>query len=234
MPRKKSDNPKVIINWHDDDKPREKFMNKGRAACSDSELMAILIRSGTREMTAVDLAKVLMTSVGNNINELAKLNVRDLIKIKGIGEAKALTILAALELGRRRKDIISDKKRKIIGSQPVYEAMRPYLMDKTHEEFWILLLNRGNYVMRAIQVSVGGISGTATDIKMIFKIALDHMASSLILVHNHPSGQLIPSFADKVLTEQAKEAGRLLDLPVQDHIIFTDDGYYSFKDSGEM
>ncbi|SDH01467.1 DNA repair protein RadC [Dyadobacter soli] len=234
MPRKKSDNPKVIINWHDDDKPREKFMNKGRAACSDSELMAILIRSGTREMTAVDLAKALMASVGNNINELAKLNVRDLTKIKGIGEAKALTILAALELGRRRKDIISDKRLKINSSKPVYEAMRPYLMDKTHEEFWILLLNRGNYVMRAIQVSVGGISGVTADIKTIFKIALDHMASSLILVHNHPSGQLVPSLADKLLTEQMMQAGQLLDLPVQDHMIFTDDGYYSFKDSGEL
>ncbi|MCF0073060.1 DNA repair protein RadC [Dyadobacter sp. CY261] len=234
MPRKKSDNPKVIINWHDDDKPREKFMNKGRAACSDSELMAILIRSGTTEMTAVDLAKMLMTSVGNNINELAKLNVKDLTKIKGIGEAKALTILAALELGRRRSDIIPDKKRKINGSKPVYEAMRPYLMDKTHEEFWILLLNRGNYVMRVIQVSVGGIAGVPMDIKMIFKLALDHMASSLILVHNHPSGQLVPSLADKVITAQIKEAGRLLDLPVLDHMIFTDDGYYSFLDSGEM
>ncbi|WP_353721358.1 DNA repair protein RadC [Dyadobacter sp. 676] len=234
MSKKKSDNPKVIINWHDDDKPREKFKNKGRAACSDSELMAILIRSGTTEMTAVDLAKALMAAVGNNINELAKLNVKDLTKIKGMGEAKALTILAALELGRRRSDIIPDKKRKINGSKLVYEAMRPYLMDKTHEEFWILLLNRGNYVMRAIQVSVGGISGTAADIKMIFKIALDHMASSLILVHNHPSGQLIPSLADKVLTSQIKEAGRLLDLPVLDHMIFTDDGYYSFLDSGEM
>ncbi len=185
-------------------------------------------------MTAVDLAKALMASVGNNINELAKLNVKDLTKIKGMGEAKALTILAALELGRRRSDIIPHKKLKINGSVPVYEAMRPYLMDKTHEEFWILLLNRGNYVMRAIQVSVGGISGTATDIKMVFKIALDHMASSVILVHNHPSGQLIPSLADKVLTAQIKEAGRLLDLPVLDHMIFTDDGYYSFKDSGEM
>lgn len=234
MPRKKSENPKVIINWHDDDKPREKFMNKGRAACSDAELMAILIRAGTTHMTAVDLAKSIMTSVGNNINELAKLNVRDLTKIKGIGEAKALTILAALELGRRRGDIVRDKKRKINGSQPVYEAMRPYLMDKTHEEFWILLLNRGNCVMRAVQVSVGGISGTATDIKMIFKIALDHMASSVILVHNHPSGQLVPSLADRLLTSQIKEAGRLLDLPVLDHMIFTDDGYYSFLDSGEM
>lgn len=234
MPRKKTDNPKVIINWHDDDKPREKFKNKGRAACSDSELMAILIRSGTTEMSAVDLAKALMASVGNNINEFAKLNVKDLTKIKGMGEAKALTILAALELGRRRSDIIPHKKHKINGSAPVYEAMRPYLMDKTHEEFWILLLNRGNYVMRAIQVSVGGISGTATDIKMVFKIALDHMASSVILVHNHPSGQLIPSLTDKVLTAQIKEAGRLLDLPVLDHMIFTDDGYYSFKDSGEM
>lgn len=234
MSKNKSHNPKVIINWHDDDKPREKFMNKGRAACSDSELMAILIRSGTTEVTAVDLAKMLMASVGNNINELAKLNVKDLTKIKGMGEAKALTILAALELGRRRSDIIPHKKRKITGSQAAYEAIRPYLMDKTHEEFWILLLNRGNYVMRAIQVGVGGIAGVPMDVKMIFKLALDHMASSLILVHNHPSGQLAPSLSDKMITSQIKEAGRFLDLPVLDHMIFTDDGYYSFLDSGEM
>ncbi|GGM81462.1 DNA repair protein RadC [Dyadobacter beijingensis] len=234
MPRKKSDNPKVIVNWHADDQPREKFMNKGRAACSDSELMAILIHSGTKEMSAVDLAKSIMASVGNNINELAKLNVKDLTKIKGIGEAKALTVLAALELGRRRSDIIPVKKPKITGSKPAYEAMRPYLMDKTHEEFWILLLNRGNYVMRAIQVGVGGIAGVPMDVKMIFKFALDHMASSLILVHNHPSGQLVPSLADKLITAQIKEAGQLLDLPILDHMIFTDEGYYSFKDAGEM
>lgn len=234
MSRRKSDNPKVIINWNDDDKPREKFLNKGRSSCSDSELMAILIRAGTPEMTAVDLAKMLMGSVGNNINELAKLNVKDLTKIKGMGQAKAITILAALELGRRRSEIIPNQKQKINQSVLVYETMRPYLMDKVHEEFWILLLNRGNYFMRAIQVSVGGISGTATDIKMIFKLALDHMASSLILVHNHPSGQLVPSLSDRVLTEQIKEAGRMLDLPVLDHIIFTDDGYYSFLDSGEI
>lgn len=234
MSRKKSDNPKVIINWNDDDKPREKFVNKGRSSCSDSELMAILIRAGTPQMTAVDLAKMLMASVGNNINELAKLNVKDLTKMKGMGQAKAITILAALELGRRRSEIIPYRKQKINQSSLVYETMRPYLMDKTHEEFWILLLNRGNYFLRAIQVSVGGISGTATDIKMIFKLALDHMASSLILVHNHPSGQLIPSLADRLLTEQIKEAGRMLDLPILDHMIFTDDGYYSFLDSGEL
>lgn len=234
MRKTKTDNPKVILNWHDDDKPREKFMNKGRAACSDSELMAILIRAGTARTSAVDLAKSLMATVGNNINELAKLNVQDLTKMKGIGEAKALTILAALELGRRRSDIIPVKRRKIDGSEPVYEAMRPYLMDKTHEEFWILLLNRGNYLMRAMQISVGGISGTTADIKVIFKLALDHMASSLVLVHNHPSGQLVPSLTDRAITAQIKEAGRLLDLPVLDHLIFTDEGYYSFLDAGEM
>lgn len=234
MPRKKNKNPKVISNWGIDDRPREKFMNKGRSACSDSELMAILIRAGTTEMSAVDLAKTLMASVGNNINELARLDVKELTKIKGMGQAKAITILAALELGRRRRDIIPTRKRKIDSSFRVYEEMKPYLQDKPTEEFWILLLNRGNFVMRALQVSAGGIAGTATDIKMIFKLALDHMASSLILVHNHPSGQLVPSLADQYLTEQIKEAGRLLDLPILDHMIFTDDGYYSFLDSGEM
>ncbi|WAC12337.1 RadC family protein [Dyadobacter pollutisoli] len=234
MATKGYENPRKILNWCEEDRPREKLVRKGRAALSDAELIAILIGSGSMEMSAVDLAKIIMASAGNNINELAKLGVKDLSKYKGIGEAKAITILAALELGRRRNDIVPTRKRKIKGSASVYEEMKQYLMDKPHEEFWILLLNRANDVMRAHQVSVGGVSGTVADIKMIFKLAIDNLASSIILVHNHPSGQLTPSPFDKLLTAQIKEAGQLLDLPVLDHMIFTDTGYYSFMDEGEI
>jgi DNA repair protein RadC len=228
------ENPRKILNWSEEDRPREKLVRKGRAALSDAELIAILIGSGSMDMSAVDLAKIIMASAGNNINELAKLGVKDLSKYKGIGKAKSIAILAALELGRRRNDIIPTRKRKIKGSASVYEEMKQYLLDKPHEEFWILLLNRANDVMRAHQISVGGVSGTVADIKMIFKLAIDNLASSIILVHNHPSGQLTPSPFDKLLTAQIKEAGQLLDLPVLDHMIFTDNGYYSFMDEGEI
>jgi len=182
----------------------------------------------------VDVGKDIMSSVGNNINELAKLNVTDLTKNKGIGKAKAITIVAALELGRRRNDITRIQRRKITAPSDVYEEMKQYLLDKAHEEFWIMLLNRANDVTRTIQVSVGGVSGTVADIKIIFKLAIDHLASSIILVHNHPSGQLKPSQADRQLTTQVKEAGRILDVPVLDHMIFTDNGFYSFLDAGEI
>jgi DNA repair protein RadC len=234
MPRKKkSENPRSIRSWSEEDRPREKLMLKGRAALSDAELLAILITSGTPEMSAVDLAKTIMANAGN-INELAKLDYKEFMKYRGMGKAKAISIVAALELGRRRSDIKPARKRKILGSISVYEEMRQYLLDKPNEEFWILLLNRGNQVMRALPVSVGGVSGTAVDIKLIFKIAVDYLASSVILVHNHPSGQLIPSYYDKMLTTQIKEAGNLLDIPILDHMIFTDTGFYSFLDSGEM
>ncbi|MCF0060753.1 DNA repair protein RadC [Dyadobacter chenwenxiniae] len=228
------ENPLKILSWSEEDRPREKFMFKGRTALSDAELLAILIGSGTPNRSAVDLAKLIMQSCKDNINELAKVTVNDLKKHPGIGEAKAVTILAALELGRRRNDLIGTQKRKITNSKTVYEEMKPYLLDKPHEEFWIILLNRANQVMRSVQISVGGVSGTAVDIKVIFKLAVDNLASSVILVHNHPSGQLSPSAADCTLTRQIKEAGRLLDMPVLDHMIFTDNGYYSFKDEGEM
>ncbi|QRR01635.1 RadC family protein [Dyadobacter sandarakinus] len=227
-------NPRSILSWFEEDRPREKFTKKGRSALSDAELIAILIGSGTVDHSAVDVAKIIMNSVGNNINSLAKLSVKDLKKHRGIGQAKAVTILAALELGRRRSDIIAVQKRKICCSEDVYEEMKPYLLDKPHEEFWVLLLNRANHVTRTAQVGLGGVSGTPADVKMIFKLAVEHLASSIILVHNHPSGQLIPSLADKRLTEQIREAGRILDLPVLDHMIFTDAGYYSFRDSEEF
>jgi DNA repair protein RadC len=221
-----------ILSWAEEDRPREKLLLKGKAALSDAELIAILIGSGTRELSAVDLSKLILQSVNNNLNELAKLSINDLMKFKGIGEAKAISIAAALELGRRRKESETLKKPKIGSSSDVYESIRPYLMDLQHEQFWVLLLNRANEVIRPQQISIGGVSGTVADPKMIFKAAIEHLASAIILVHNHPSGNLTPSQADKDLTKKVKEAGRTLDIPVLDHLIFSDNGYFSFADEG--
>jgi DNA repair protein RadC len=221
-----------ILSWAEEDRPREKLLLKGKAALSDAELIAILIGSGSRELSAVDLSKLILQSVNNNLNELAKLSINDLMKFKGIVEAKAISIAAALELGRRRKESETLKKPKITSSADVYEAIRPYLMDLQHEQFWVLLLNRANEVIRPQQISIGGVSGTVADPKMIFKAAIEHLASSIILVHNHPSGNLTPSQADKDLTKKVKEGGRTLDIPVLDHLIFSDNGHFSFADEG--
>ncbi|GGD67526.1 DNA repair protein RadC [Emticicia aquatilis] len=221
-----------ILSWAEEDRPREKLLLKGKAALSDAELIAILIGSGTRELSAVDLSKLILQSVNNNLNELAKLSINDLMKFKGIGDAKAISIAAALELGRRRKESDVIKKAKVSSSADAYEAIRPYLMDLQHEQFWALLLNRANEVIRPQQISIGGVSGTVADPKMIFKAAIEHLASAIILVHNHPSGNLTPSQADKDLTKKVKEAGRTLDIPVLDHLIFSDNGYFSFADEG--
>lgn len=221
-----------ILSWAEEDRPREKLLLKGKAALSDAELIAILIGSGTRELSAVDLSKLILQSVNNNLNELAKLSINDLMKFKGIGDAKAISIAAALELGRRRKESETLKKPKVSSSADAYEAVRPYLMDLQHEQFWVLLLNRANEVIRPQQISIGGVSGTVADPKMIFKAAIEHLASAIILVHNHPSGNLTPSQADKDLTKKVKEAGRTLDIPVLDHLIFSDNSYFSFADEG--
>ncbi|GAB3510145.1 JAB domain-containing protein [Emticicia fontis] len=221
-----------ILSWAEEDRPREKLMLKGRAALSDAELIAILIGSGTRELSAVDLSKLILHSVGNNLNELAKLSINDLMKFKGVGDAKAISIAAALELGRRRKESEVLKKTKITSSADAYQAIRPYLLDLSHEQFWVLLLNRANEIIRPFQVSIGGVAGTVADPKIIFKSAIEYLASAIILVHNHPSGNLTPSQADLDLTKRVKEAGRLLDIPILDHLIFGDNGYYSFADKG--
>ncbi|HEV7380456.1 MAG TPA: DNA repair protein RadC [Dyadobacter sp.] len=221
-----------ILSWAEEDRPREKLLLKGKAALSDAELIAILIGSGTVSLSAVDVAKGIMNSVGNNINDLARQTVKDLMKNKGIGEAKAITIVAALELGRRRKDSIVESKRKIRSPVDIYDEMKPYLMDLRHEEFWILLLNQANIVMKAVKISSGGVSGTIADARMIFKEAIENLASSVILIHNHPSGQLVASQADKQLTEQIVASGTMLGIPVLDHLIFSDNGYYSFMDEG--
>lgn len=222
----------TIKSWAEEDRPREKLLLKGKAALSDAELIGILLGSGSSLLSAVDLAKLILKEVDNNLDRLAKLGVQDLMKFRGIGEAKAITIVSALELGRRRKEQTPEKYPKISCSKDIHQLMRPLLMDLAHEEFWVVLLNRSNQVMHKHSISSGGVSGTVADPKMIFKKALDHLSSSIILVHNHPSGNINPSEADRQLTSKLKEAGRFLDIPVLDHIIFTDENYFSFADEG--
>ncbi|MBN8822111.1 MULTISPECIES: DNA repair protein RadC [unclassified Spirosoma] len=226
------ENSGTIQSWAEEDRPREKLMLKGKAALSEAELVAILINSGTVDLTAVDVAKIILKSVNNNLNDLAKLSIKDLSKFRGIGEAKAISIVAALELGRRRKEQDRPQRARVTCSRDAYNEMIPHLIDKPHEEFWILLMNRANEILRPVQISSGGISGTVADPKIIFKQALEHLASSIILFHNHPSGNLTPSQADKDLTRKLKDAGRILDIPVLDHLIFTDKAYFSFADEG--
>lgn len=221
-----------ILSWAEEDRPREKLLLKGRTTLTDAELLGILIGSGTRALSAVDVCRLILQGSENDLNQLAKLSVKDLQQFKGIGEAKAITIVAALELGRRRKETPVVKRPKITSSQDAYDAIKPELWDLPHEEFWLLLLNRANQVVRKERCSTGGVAGTVTDPKIIFKAALQHLASSIILVHNHPSGNLKPSEADLRLTKKLKEAGALLDIPVLDHLIFADGGYYSFADEG--
>jgi len=219
-----------ILKWAEEDRPREKLLSKGKAALSDAELIAILIGSGSRELSAVDLSKKILSHSNNDLNTLAKQSVNELQQFKGIGEAKAISIVSALELGRRRKIFESPKKIKISNSKDAYELMKPELMDQPVEQFWVIMLKRNNEVIQKRVISLGGVSGTVADPKVIFKKALEDLASGIILIHNHPSGNLRASQADIKLTEKLKNAGSLLEIPVLDHIIFTDDGYYSFAD----
>lgn len=221
-----------IQQLSEEDRPREKLMLKGKAALSDAELIAILIGSGSTEQSAVDLARSILQSVDYNLNELAKRSVKDLERFKGIGEAKAISIVSALELGRRRKETEQLRRPKITASADVYTLMQEHLLDLPHEEFWVILLNRANEVLRKLQMSSGGLSGTVADVRMIFKSALEHHAHALILVHNHPSGNRKPSEADLKLTKNLKEAGKILEVPVLDHVIFAEHSYFSFADEG--
>lgn len=223
-----------IKSWAEEDRPREKLLLKSKSALSDAELIGILIGSGTASMSAVDVAKSILSHSGNDLNHLAKLSVKELMKFKGIGEAKAISIVSAMELGRRRKETQSLKKPKITCSEDAYLAIKPELLDVNHEEFWTLLLNRSNTVIKKQLISSGGVAGTVADPKIIFKSALEELACSIILVHNHPSGNLKPSQADINLTKKLKEAGHLLEIPVLDHLIFTDNGYFSFADENML
>jgi DNA repair protein RadC len=226
------DNHLNIKNWAAEDRPREKLLLKGTAALSDAELMAILIGSGTAKMSAVELSKKVLQQVGNDLNDLARLSVKDLMKVKGIGEAKALTIIAALEIGRRRKSQATDEKPRITSSKDAYDQLKENLMDLPHEEFWVLLMNRANKVMKKKRISEGGVSGTVADPKIIYKLALDELASGVIVAHNHPSGNLTASQSDVDLTKKLKEAGKFLEIQLLDHIIIAGHKYYSFADEG--
>ncbi|MEI6456046.1 MAG: DNA repair protein RadC [bacterium] len=223
-----------IRNWAEDDRPREKFLLKGRHALSDTELLAILIGSGNRNDSAVDLAKKILESHKNNLQELSKAGISELIKIRGIGQARAIVILAALELGRRREASEVIVRQKITRSREAYEIFRSAMENRPYEEFWIILLNKANRLIRQSCISEGGVSGTVVDPKKIFKIALDHRASSIILGHNHPSGEVKPSEADDRITKKISEAGQLVDVTVLDHLIIGEDLYYSYTDDGKM
>ncbi len=223
-----------IKDWAEDDKPREKLLNKGPAALSNAELIAILIGSGNNEESAVALSKRIMNEVNDNFAELARLTISDLQKYKGIGEAKAITIASALELGRRRGTSVLNEKPQVKDSKTAFILFQKELGDLNYENFCILLLNRANKVLKTVRISDGGITGTVVDQRKVFKVALDNNATSIILGHNHPSGQLSPSDADIQLTKKMKAAGETLDLPVLDHIIVGDGNYYSFADEGIM
>lgn len=238
MSEKADLNPKSqsnsIKSWAEDDRPREKLLAKTATALSDVELLAILIGSGTRELSAVDLARQIYASAGQNINELSRLSVKEMMKFKGIGEAKAINIIAALELGRRRRLSDSLNKKKVTSSRDAFELMHPILSDSNYEEFWIITLNRGNMIKRTHKISEGSLAGTVADPKKIFKIALEDNASSVILCHNHPSGNTVPSKKDQEITQKCKSAGTFLDLPVLDHIIIAGNHYFSFADEGAL
>jgi len=221
-----------IKNWAVEDRPREKMLAKGIRALSDAELIAILIGSGNAKETAVELSRRILSQMNNNLNELGKKTVDDLKKYKGIGEAKAINIIAALELGRRRKESGPEEKLQINGSKDVADIFQPLLGDLPYEEFWILLLNRSNRVIDKQMISQGGLSGTVTDVRMIMKAAIEKLASGIILCHNHPSGNMQASEADHSITQKLKEAGKWMDIPVLDHIIICNEKYYSFADEG--
>ena len=220
-----------ITNWSEDDKPREKLMLKGKSVLSDAELIAILIGSGSRNESAVDLSKKILASV-DNLNALGKVSISQLMNFKGIGEAKAISIIAALELGRRRRAEEVVELKKVTSSKVIFEIMQPIIGELPHEEFWIIYLNNSNKVISKSQLSKGGITGTLVDIRIVFKTALEMGATALILCHNHPSGTLIPSDADRQITRKLKLAGDSLEIKVLDHLIVTETSYFSFADEG--
>lgn len=219
-----------IKGWAEEDRPREKLNAQGRRALTDAELIAILIGSGSRTESAVELSKRILHYYDHDLNKLAKASVQELSNFRGIGEAKAISIIAALEIGRRRGDTETKAIETLMSSRDVYNMMHRHLVDLNHEEFWIILLGRSGKVLGKELISKGGLSGTVADPKIIFHIALQHQASGMILIHNHPSGNLKPSEADLSITKKLSEAGRMLDIQIFDHLIIGDNGYFSFGD----
>lgn len=222
----------TIKSWAEEDRPREKLSLSGRRSLTDAELIAILIGSGSKNESAVELSKRILHACLNDLNQLGKLSIQELSKFKGIGEAKAISIIAALEIGRRRKETTPIERVQISTSRDVYQALLPQFADLNHEEFWIVLLNRANKITSKHLISKGGQAGTVADPKIIFNTALQNHAAYIMLAHNHPSGNLKPSQADLDLTRKLKAAGQLLDIPILDHLIITDNGFLSFADEG--
>ena len=223
-----------ISQWAEEDKPREKLMLKGRNALSDAELLAIILGSGSRQETAVTLAQRILQHFQQDLNALGKSNVAELTTFKGMGEAKAIAVMAAMELGRRKQEKPIKERIQVKSSKDAYQSLFPHLADLPHEEFWVLYLNRGNKIMHKEQISRGGMSGTIADAKVIFKKALECHAAAIILAHNHPSGNLKPSDADLQLTKNIQQAGKVMEINVLDHLILSEQGYYSFADEGKM
>lgn len=220
----------TIKSWALDDRPREKLLAKGKSVLSDAELIAILIGSGNREESAVALSKRILQSVNNNLNKLAKLSVEELMQFKGIGEAKAISIITALEFGKRRQFEEVVVHPKITSSKDVARLIQPIIGDLQHEEFWVLYLNNSNKVVAKQQISKGGLTATLVDVRLLYKRALELFAVGLVVCHNHPSGKLTPSSADIRLTQKIKEAGITLDIKLLDHLILTEKAYFSFAD----
>jgi DNA repair protein RadC len=219
-----------IKEWSESDRPREKLLHKGSAALTDAELIAILIGSGTRNMSAVELSRIIIKDAQNSLDQLGKKSLKQLMVHKGIGEAKAITIIAAMELGRRRAMEMPTTLPKIGCSNDAFKILQPILGELPHEEFWLLLLDNSNKVLVKKQISKGGFTGTMVDIRIVFQEALIVGAVAMILSHNHPSGTLIPSHQDKQLTTKIVQAGKTMDIKILDHIIVTQAGYYSFAD----
>ena len=216
----------------EDDRPREKFLLKGKSSLSDSELLAIILGSGNNEDSAVELARKILASVDYNWQKLSKLSIKDLMKFKGIGEAKAISVAAALEIGRRKAAQEIPEKEKITSVNDMYKIFSQYLSDLQTEEFWAIFLNQKNHVIYKTQISKGGISGTLVDVRVIFRIAIEHFATSVVVAHNHPTGNLNPSQADISITRRIKEAGDLLDIKLLDHLIIGENSFFSFSEQG--
>jgi len=224
----------IIKDWSEQERPREKLFFNGRLALTDTELLAILIGSGNQKETALCIARKILSNTDYSLNDLSKLSVHKLMKFRGIGKVKALTIIAALELGRRQRNQNVITAFKLNSSQSVFDLMQPILGDLDHEEFWILLLNNANKLKYKWQLSIGGITATLVDVRLIYKKALEIGATSIILCHNHPSGNLKPSQSDMMLTEKIMKGAKLLDVKILDHVIVTEKSFFSFADEGRL
>ena len=224
----------IIKDWDEQERPREKLFLTGRLVLTKAELLAILIRSGSQNETALGISRRILTTAGNNLTDLSKFGVHKLMDFKGIGKVKALTIIAAFELGRRQRNEKVVEKQKLLSAKSVFEMMQPLLGHLEHEEFWILLLNNANKMKYKWCLSVGGITATLVDVRLIFKKTLEIGATSMILCHNHPSGNLKPSQSDIILTKKVIKGASLLDIKVLDHVIVTEQSFYSFADEGNL